>query len=210
MRSIPKVYLIAFQFSFLNIAIDHQNNRTEMKSIIPKPLLLFFISGFFLCTQARSQESDPRVLQIKKWYAEVVALNKKAGKFSCTRDVENIKGHNGRYDQILRECTPGKDYQYVEVERDDWEFHSKTQLYNRRGKLFFIFSVWSNVCEEIEYRVYFDEQQRPFRFLERVIFSCEREDAGKNRTVRDIRSQQSMLTFLKEQFDPWPSVSLPY
>jgi hypothetical protein len=140
----------------------------------------------------------------------VVALNKKAGKISCTRDVENIKGHNGRYDQILRVCAPGKDYQYVEVERDDWEFHSKTQLYNRRGQLFFIFCVWSNVCEEIEYRVYFDEQQRPFRFLERVVLSCEGEGAGKNRTVRDVRSQRSMLAFLKEQFDPWPSVILPF
>jgi hypothetical protein len=181
-----------------------------MKSFISTPPLFLIIAGFFLCTQARSQESDPRVLQIKKWYAEVVALNKKAGKISCTRDVENIKGHNGRYDQILRVCAPGKDYQYVEVERDDWEFHSKTQLYNRRGQLFFIFSVWSNVCEEIEYRVYFDEQQRPFRFLERVVLSCEGKDAGKNRTVRDARSQREMLAFLKGQFDPWPSVRLPF
>lgn len=181
-----------------------------MENVIKQPFVLGFIAVFFLSTAARSQEKDPRVLQIKKWYAEVVALNKRADKFSCSRKVNNIKGYNGRYDQILRECNLGKDYYYLEAARDDWEFHSKTQVYDRGGRLFFIFCVWSNVCQEVEYRVYFDEHQRPFRFLEREILSCDGEDASKNRVVKDAKSQQAMLSFLKAQFDLWPSYDMPF
>lgn len=167
-------------------------------------LVLFFPMVLF------AQETDQRVVQIKKWYQEAVTLQGKLKDKYCRQSKKLTKDEYGTYNQVFRDCDFTQGYTYTESDKNEWEYHSNTRVYYRDGNLFFIFMVYSNVCEEVEYRIYFDEAERPFRILEKYLISCDDEEEGKNNTVKDPQRKREILKSVKNQFDVWPSQRFPF
>ena len=103
------------------------------------------------------------------------------------------------------------EYSYLRSNRLAWEFGSETFVYKKNNKIFFIWSTYGTVCQSLEYRIYFNENQKPIKFLKKINSDCSGEEKENvNLLVKEIKVQNQILSYIKYQFDIWKNIYLPF
>jgi len=207
-----KIFLLSSCLLFY-LSLNKSGNSCQIFLRFVLVSILLYCKQFSCVTYAQNNES--RVLEIKKMYSEVKALETNIKIINCERNSINQKDKigppNENYNQTFENCHLPLEYSYLRSNRLAWEFGSETFVYKKNNKIFFIWSTYGTVCQSLEYRIYFNENQKPIKFLKKINSDCSGEEKENvNLLVKEIKVQNQILSYIKYQFDIWKNIYLPF
>lgn len=164
--------------------------------------LSFLISFFlFVINSIFSQDKTARITEIKKMYAEVNELSlKKKDCFSGKKteyDSFDEASEKIPFDQTAEKCKLGNNYVTISASLNGYEWNSNVSYYYKNDKLFFVFiSNGAEACM-VEYRIYFDENQKIIKLLEKSN-NCDGGDLKNNNEITDAKEFDETMQLIDQ------------
>ena len=164
--------------------------------------LLFLLSIFIIYVNTiLSQDKNARISEIKKMYSEATTLSLKKKDCISGKKIE----HEGfdeasekfPFEQTAEKCKLGNNYVTIAASLNGYEWNSNISYYYKNDKLFFV--LLSNGAEAciVEYRIYFDENQKIIKLLEKTN-DCDGGELKSNNEITDVKEFEETFQLIEQ------------
>lgn len=150
-----------------------------------------------------SQNSEARVQEIKKMYAEAQQLQKAENAANCKTEVKttyesfDAKSEKIPFEQSAKSCELAKGYKVISADLKGYEWGRKWFFYYKDTKLFFVFNTGGAEACYSEYRIYYDNNGGVIKLLEKSN-NCDGAEATKNTELKNDKDKKTVLTMVDD------------
>jgi len=178
--------------------IEHfkkQKNTYIMKLTLLISIFLLINNSIFC------QDKAARIAEIKKMYAEATELSLKKKDCESGKKIEyegfDEASEKMPFEQTAEKCKLANNYVSISASLQGYEWNINVTYYYKNEKLFFVFiSNGAEACF-VEYRVYFDENQKIIKLLEKSN-DCDGGDLKKNNEITDAKEFDETMQLIEQ------------
>lgn len=139
------------------------------------------------------QTNEERIAQIKQFYKDVEASEKKACKTESRISYDSFDGEEQiPFEDFAEQCNYAIGFTRKSVELHGYEWADQATFYYEGDDLFFVYMSGGAEACAYEYRVYYDKRENPILVLSSEN-DCDGEDPGNSIEVKDEQKKEEII-----------------